>query len=153
MTIEGYIPQSYDLVPGEAIDHTWKSTKFEADDGRTFWVSNQYLRFVTFKGVPGRLFGECSPDYMPADMIPRINYIEPRRYRESLKESKRTLASRMEVTQFPSLRHRREFEKALAAGKVRSGKENEYRYVTIADNGRRMLNRISLGGIYTRENY
>lgn len=151
MRTEGYIPANFVPVPGDDVRYTCKSVLFEDDQGRRFWISDQFLRMVRFLGVPGRSYGECTPYYMPANHP--IKYIERGRYRESMKETKRTLKQRLKVTQFPSLRHRREFETALAAGKVRSGKENEYRYVTIADNGRRMLNRISLGGIFTRENY
>lgn len=153
MPVEGYIPKGYDLVPGEWVEYSRSmlSSKYEADDGRTFWVSHNFIRMVRFKDMPGKQFGECSSDYMPADMIPRINYLKPGRLRRSLKETKRCLRQRMEVTQFPSLTHRREFETALAAGKVREGKELEYRYVTTANNGRRTLNRISLGGIFTSE--
>lgn len=74
MSIAGYIPQTYDLVPGEPIAHTWKSTRYEAPDGRTFWVPNKFIRFVTFKNEPGKSYGATSPDYMPADMIAGLNH-------------------------------------------------------------------------------
>jgi hypothetical protein len=133
------IPRTYVPVPGEWIEYSrsFRSSKFEADDGRTFWVSHKFLRI------------DDSGEWIDPGF--RIKYLEPGRLRGSMKEAKRTLKQRMEVTQFPSLRHRREFETALATGKVRQGKRCEYRYVTTANNGRRTLNRISLGGIFTSE--